>query len=55
MKSSTEWAIEDDDGELLIELPPGLLEAVGWKPGDEIVWSMLDDTTAVVRLKDALG
>ena len=45
--------IEDEDGELLIELPEGMLEKVGWKVGDEIVWTVTGDGTAHIRLKDA--
>ena len=33
---------QDDDGELYIELPPELLDQLGWSIGDDLVWIVED-------------
>ena len=30
---------DDGSGDLIMPLPPELLESAGWKEGDELVWS----------------
>ena len=31
--------VEDDEGNPAIELPPSVLEELGWKEGDVLTWS----------------
>jgi hypothetical protein len=34
-----------DNGDQFIELPPVLLDSLGWKVGDEIIWTEQSDGT----------
>lgn len=34
-----------DNGDQFIELPPVLLDGLGWKVGDEIIWTEQSDGT----------
>jgi len=34
--------------DILLEFPPDLLDAVGWKEGDTITWEMQDDGSCVL-------
>lgn len=43
---------EDQDGELYIELPPDLIEGLGWDEDTEILWIVEDDGTIVLRKED---
>jgi len=36
---------QDESGEFYIELPPELLDQVGWSVGDTIEWSQHENTT----------
>jgi len=45
-KKIWEIKIEEDGGDLVLPFPADLLEAVGWKEGDELEWIMLPDGTA---------
>ena len=37
--------VVEDNGELMLQFPPEMLEELGWLPGDTIVWDVLDDNT----------
>ena len=43
LKSKPAWKIKVQtdplSGDLFIELPAGLLEQVGWKEGDDVLWT----------------
>lgn len=43
---------EDSDGNLLIELPEGLLSQLGWSIGDTLEWSEGDNKTFILTKKD---
>ena len=36
--------IEDSDGDLLLPLDSDLLYDMGWEVGDNITWTVVDDT-----------
>ncbi len=38
-KSYTIDVQEDAEGELFIEFPPEMMEEVGWKEGDNLLWT----------------
>ncbi len=38
---------EDDDGELFLEFPDDLLEAMDWKVGDHLVWTKVETPNGV--------
>ena len=40
---------QDDDGELYIELPPELLDQLGWSIGDDLVWIVEEDGKILLR------
>lgn len=42
---------QDDDGELYIELPPELLDQLGWSIGDDLVWIVEEDGKILLRKK----
>lgn len=29
---------EDENGDMILEFPEGLMEQMGWKPGDTLIW-----------------
>lgn len=39
----------DDPENLLLEFSDEMLEAVGWKPGDTIIWEIHDDHITLKR------
>jgi len=41
--------IEDENGELLLVFPPGLIEQLGWEPGDVIDWDVDDNGRVTAR------
>ena len=43
---------QDDNGDLLIPLPPPLLKALNWKPGDEIQFDIDDKGNYVLSKAD---
>lgn len=48
------WTLEvqqDADGECYLEFPPDLLESVGWKEGDTVVWTELNNNTWTLTKK----
>jgi|15BtaG_2_1085339.scaffolds.fasta_scaffold08354_1 hypothetical protein len=38
---------EDEDGELFLEFPDDLLEAMDWKAGDHLVWTKVETPNGV--------
>lgn len=40
---------EDEHGELYIDLPDDLMEAMGWDEDTELVWTVNDDGTIGLR------
>lgn len=48
MKKYSVPIIEDEDGELMIEFPDELMEAVNWNIGDTILWTDNEDGTWVL-------
>lgn len=40
---------QDDDGELYIELPPELLDQLGWSIGDDLEWIVEEDGKILLR------
>jgi antitoxin component of MazEF toxin-antitoxin module len=54
MMSNTGWTIvleEDESGELILPLPPDLLEQAGWVEGDTIIWSVQEDGSILLSKK----
>lgn len=43
---------EDENGDLVIPLPPELLEKLGWKPGDSIDFSVDNQGRYICRKLD---
>lgn len=43
----------DQEGELLVELAPEMVDALRWKPGDVLIWEIDPETGAVTIRKDA--
>jgi len=39
MKEWTTFIEEDENGELVLPLPDGLLELQGWQEGDDLEWT----------------
>jgi hypothetical protein len=42
----------DNPENLLLTFPDDLLESVGWKCGDTLIWTVEDDGTIVLKKKD---
>lgn len=40
---------EDDDGELVLELPDDFMENLGWKVGDTLSWRQNSDDSWSIR------
>lgn len=40
---------EDEDGNLILPIPPEVLEMAGWKEGDELDWKEHDDGSYVLE------
>jgi antitoxin component of MazEF toxin-antitoxin module len=53
-KSYTLLVEEDpeDPESLLLNLPDEILESVGWKIGDVLVWNIEDDGTIILKKKN---
>ena len=53
MTAETHWVVEleedPDTGDLIMPLPPALLEDLGWKIGDTLKWN-IDSSTGEVSL-----
>jgi hypothetical protein len=49
----THWIVELEEdpetGDLVMPLPPAMLEALGWKVGDDLTWN-IDEVTKEVSL-----
>lgn len=43
---------ESPDGDLFIEFPPEMMEAVGWKEGDTIDWQPQGDRSFILKKID---
>jgi bifunctional DNA-binding transcriptional regulator/antitoxin component of YhaV-PrlF toxin-antitoxin module len=39
----------EQDGELMLQFPPEMLEELGWQPGDTIVWDDDENGNIIVR------
>ncbi len=42
----------DDPENFIITFPDELLESVGWKTGDTLIWNVEDDGTIILKKKD---
>lgn len=42
---------EDDEGNLILDIPKELLDSVGWKTGDVLVWSENENGTYTLSKK----
>jgi len=42
----------DDPENFIITFPDELLESVGWKIGDTLIWNVEDDGTIILKKKD---
>jgi hypothetical protein len=40
---------EDENGDLILPLPPPLLKKMGWKEGDELEWSLGENGAYTIR------
>jgi hypothetical protein len=55
MNKSYTLPVEEDPADpesLLLNFPDELLESVGWKIGDVLVWNIEDDGTIVLQKKN---
>jgi bifunctional DNA-binding transcriptional regulator/antitoxin component of YhaV-PrlF toxin-antitoxin module len=43
--------VVEDNGELMLQFPPEMIEELGWSPGDTIVWDVSDDDAKIVVRK----
>ena len=43
---------EDENGELYIELPPDLIEQLGWDENTEVLWVVEDDGKIILRKRE---
>lgn len=44
--------VAEEDGELILVFDPQMLDDLGWKEGDNIVWDMRDDAIVIKRQND---
>lgn len=55
----THWIVELEEdpetGDLVMPLPPAMLEALGWKIGDDLTWNINDETKEVSLTKSVNG
>ena len=55
LKSKPVWKVkvqtDPQSGDLFIELPAGLLEQVGWKDGDDVLWSEKKNGWELIKVK----
>jgi len=40
---------EDEDGELMLELPDDFMESLGWQAGDTLSWRQVSDMSWSIR------
>jgi hypothetical protein len=56
--TETHWIVELEEdpetGDLVMPLPPAMLEALGWKIGDDLTWN-IDKTTKEVSLTKSVN
>lgn len=50
-KVYTGEVVEGENGDLMLQFSPTMLEELGWEPGDTIVWDMAADGTALLARK----
>lgn len=52
-KSWTAEILDDpeDPESLILQFPDELLEQVGWKPGDTLIWDVQEDDSIIIRKK----
>ena len=57
--TETHWIVElevdPETGDLVMPLPPAMLEALGWKIGDDLTWNIDDQTKEVSLTKSVNG
>jgi len=57
--TETHWIVELEEdpetGDLVMPLPPAMLEALGWKIGDDLTWNIDDQTKEVSLTKSVNG
>jgi len=41
----------EENGELMLVFPANMMEELGWKPGDTIVWDMPEDGQVLIARK----
>lgn len=52
LQPNMRWEItleEDDQGNIILPIPPEVLELAGWKEGDELEWKERDDGSYVLE------
>lgn len=56
--TETHWIVELEEdpetGDLVMPLPPAMLEALGWKIGDDLTWN-IDEVTKEVSLTKSVN
>jgi len=57
--TETHWIVELEEdpetGDLVMPLPPAMLEAMGWKIGDDLTWNIDEVTREVSLTKNVNG
>jgi hypothetical protein len=57
--TETHWIVELEEdpetGDLVMPLPPAMLEALGWKIGDDLTWNIDEATKEVSLTKNVNG
>lgn len=53
----TSWTVyvEEEGDDMMLPLPPELIERMGWKEGDTLVWNMQFDKSIILTKKDNNG
>lgn len=41
--------VQEENGELFIEIPEEMLKELGWNIGDELLWEIQEDNTIVLK------
>lgn len=44
--------VDQDGDDLILPLPEDMLQAVGWGPGDTLIWTINEDQTWTLRKKE---
>ena len=52
MQATVEVQLDEYTNEYFIEIPPDMLQAVGLKEGDTILWEKVDEDTWAIRKKN---